>query len=52
MCQKLCNLSRWKYIHGDGDAEIAGVENAGVEIARVDKVWQAKVLTCISDYVD
>ena len=28
-----------------GDAEITGVENAGVEIARVDKVWQALVFT-------
>jgi len=27
----------------NGDAEIAGVKNAGVEIVRVDKVWQAKV---------
>jgi len=35
-----------------GDAEIAGVENAEAEIARVDNVWQAKVLTCISDYTD
>ena len=30
-----------------GEAEIAGVE-----ITRVDKIWQVKVLTCISDCID
>jgi len=39
-----------------GDAENERVENAGVEIAGVKiagegKVWKAKVLKCVSDYI-
>ena len=32
----------WMCLSFLGDAEFAGVENAGVEISREEKVWKAK----------
>jgi len=38
--------------HIQGDAEIAGVENAGEEIEGEGKVWKAKVLKMCFCYID
>jgi len=50
-CLRL-EFSSGRALYTDGDAVITGVENAGVETAGEGQVWKAKVLKCVSDYID